>query len=132
MKKNKIEVLNQSAQSKREKTFIKVKTVLKLMQEKEIPINFASVAKLAQVSKTWLYQEPMICAEIKRARNKRDIIQRTLDYQSAIEKRDHEIMQLKTKNKEYQEHIKQLQQQLEIVHGELYKLKHQFKMKVVK
>jgi hypothetical protein len=99
MKKNKIEVLNQSAQSKRDKTFIKVKTVLKVMQDKELPINFASVAKLAQVSKTWLYQEPMICAEIKRARNKDDIIRRTLDYQSAIAKRDHEIIQLKIKNK---------------------------------
>jgi uncharacterized coiled-coil DUF342 family protein len=132
MKKNKIEVLNHSAQSKREKTFIKVKTVLKIMQEKALPINFASVAKLAQVSKTWLYQEPMICAEIKRARNKDDIIRRTLDYQSSIEKKDNEIVQLKAKNKENQEKIKQLQQQLEILHGELYKLKHQFKMKLVK
>jgi uncharacterized coiled-coil DUF342 family protein len=132
MKKNKIEVLNQSAQSKREKTFIKVKTVLKVMHDKELPINFASVAKLAQVSKTWLYQEPMICAEIKRARNKGDVIQRTLNYQSVIEKKDHEIMQLKTKNKEFQEHIKQLQQQLEIVHGELYKLKHQYKLRAIK
>lgn len=69
------------------------------MQDKKLPINFASVAKLAQVSKTWLYQEPMICAEIKRAHNKDDIIQRTLEHQSAIEKMDHEIIQLKTKNR---------------------------------
>ena len=133
MKKDKIQILNQAAQTKREETFIKVKTVLKIMKEKGLPINFASVAKLAQVSKTWLYQEPMICAEIKKARNaKDDIIRRTIDYQSTIEKKDQEIVQLKTSNKALREEIKQLKQQLEIVYGELYKLNHKFKIKLIK
>jgi|SRR5579872_363123 len=132
MKKDKIQILNESAQNKREKTFIKVKAVLKIMHDKNIPINFESVAKLAQVSKTWLYQEPLICTEIKKSRNKNDIIQRTVDYKFASEKKDNEIILLKSKNKALMDKIKQLEKKLEIIHGELYKLKHQFKPTLVK
>lgn len=129
--KNKLDVLNQSAQSKREKTFIKVKSVLKVMKDKSLPINFESVAKLAQVSKTWLYKEPLISTEIRKVRAKGGIIQRTLDYRSVIEKKEEELAKLKIKNKAMQEEIKHLKEQLEIVHGELFKLKSQYKIKVI-
>lgn len=132
MNKNNITALITAAKTKREQTFIKVKAVLQVMQAKSLIINFESVAKLAHVSKTWLYKEPLIAAEIKQARKKEGIINRSLNYQSLIEKQAHEIITLKEKNKLLQDQVRQLQAQLENVYGELYKIKNQHKLTVIK
>jgi hypothetical protein len=128
----KINALNNAAETKSHKTFIKVKAVLQVMQAKALPINFESVAKLASVSKTWLYKEPLIAVEIKKARVKEGPLSRLLDYQSILEKREIEMMELKTKNKLLKNQVKQLQDQLEVVYGELYNAKNQGKFKVIK
>lgn len=132
MNEEKIKALNKAAKTKRDKTFIKVKAVLQVMQAKSLPINFESVAKLASVSKTWLYKEPLIASEIKRARKKEDTISHLLDYQDQLEKKNELIAILKLKNENLQNQVKQLQEQLEMVHGELYRLKHQSTLRVIK
>ena len=117
---NQILALKKASQAKRDDTQLKVTTVLRVMKEKNIPINFKSVAKLAGVSKTWLYDQPEIKNEIEMLRVKKGKIQRVIDLQSTVEQKDNEILALKTKNKALQETIKKLRQQLEIVYGELY------------
>jgi len=117
---NQILALKKASQAKRDDTQLKVTTVLRVMKEKNIPINFKSVAKLAGVSKTWLYDQPEIKNEIEMLRVKKGTIQRVIDLKSIVEQKDNEILALKTKNKTLQETIKKLRQQLEIVYGELY------------
>jgi len=117
---NQILALKKAAQDKHDDTQLKVTTVLRVMKEKNIPINFKSVAKLAGVSKTWLYDQPEIKNEIEMLRVKKGKIHRVIDLKSTIEQKDSEILVLKTKNKSLQETIKKLRQQLEIVYGELY------------
>lgn len=117
---NKILALKKAAQDKRDDTQLKVTTVLRVMKEKNLPINFKSVAKLAGVSKTWLYDQPEIKNQIEILRVKKGKIQRVMDLKSTVEQKDNEILALKTKNKSLQETVKKLRQQLEIVYGELY------------
>lgn len=131
MNKNKINALHQATKTKRDETFIRVKIVLQVMQAQSLSINFEAVAKLAQVSKTWLYKEELISAEIKRARNKDGKIRKTLDYQSIIQKMDTEIITLKDKNKALLDELKKVKTLLEIAHGELYKLKNMPKIRLI-
>lgn len=58
---NQILALKKAAQDKKEDTQLKVTTVLHVMKEKNIPINFESVAKL----KTWLYCQPELKNQIE-------------------------------------------------------------------
>lgn len=131
MIKNKIDVLHQATKIKRDETFMRVKAVLQVMKAQTLPINFESVAKLAQVSKTWLYKEDLISAEIKRSRSIEGKIHKTLNYQSIIKKMDVEMKELKEKNKSLEVQLKQMRHLLEIAHGELYKLKHTPKMQLI-
>ncbi len=117
----KIQALKKASEDKHHHTLLKVTAVLKVMKEKDLPINFESVAKLAGVSKTWLYAQPEIKNEISQYRDKKGKIERVIDQQSAIDKSEKEIIVLKEKNKLLKETIKKLRQQLEIVYGELYK-----------
>lgn len=117
---NQILALKKAAQDKKEDTQLKVTTVLRVMKEKNLPINFESVAKLSGVSKTWLYHQPKFKNEIEVMRVKKGKIQRAIDLKSTVEQKNNEILSLKTKNKTLEETIKKLRQQLEIVYGELY------------
>lgn len=119
----KIQALKKAAKDKRENTILKVTTTLRIMKEKNLPINFESVAKLAGVSKTWLYKQKALNAEISDVRNKTGKIKRIIDLQSINKKKDAEIMLLKDKNKALKIKIKELRHQLEAIYDELYKLK---------
>lgn len=118
-----IQALKKASQDKRVNTQLKVTTVLRVMKEKNLPINFESVAKLAGVSKTWLYRQAELSEEISSSRNKTSKIKRVIDLQSINEKKNAEITTLKNKNKLLKLTIKKLRHQMEVVYGELYKLK---------
>lgn len=122
-----IQALKKSSQDKRKNTLLKVTTVLRIMREKNLPINFESVAKLAGVSKTWLYRQIELNKEITCARNRVGRIQRVVDMQSILFRKDGNIIKLKEKNNRLKDTIKKLRHQLEIVYGELYKLKQDVK-----
>lgn len=120
----KVLALKKASQDKRSNTLLKVTTVLRVMKEKNLPINFESVAKLAGVSKTWLYQQKELSEEISCARNKTGKIHRVIDLQSSVSKKDNEIIKLKEKNSKLKHTIRKLRNQLEVVYGELYKIRH--------
>jgi len=52
---NQIQALQMAAQTKRQQALNKVKKALVDMEENALPINIGTVAKLAGVSRTWLY-----------------------------------------------------------------------------
>jgi hypothetical protein len=121
----KIDALNKASADKHMQTLTKVHTTLSIMRQKRLPINFESVAKLAGVSKTWLYQTTLIRDEITKARQRGGIMHRLIDLQAVLTKKEKEITSLKSKNKLLQQKVEQLTQQLETVYGELYKVKQQ-------
>jgi predicted RNase H-like nuclease (RuvC/YqgF family) len=92
------------------------------MQENNLPINIGTVAKLAGVSRTWIYNNPDLKKKIDRCRHKDDKIQRIVDLQQSVETRDRKIAHLKHRNQQQKAIIKKLRRQLEIVYGKLYTL----------
>jgi dynactin complex subunit len=120
-----IQALKTASQRKRQNTLDKVNDTLQKMRDNNLPINFGSVAKLSGVSKTWLYNQAELKSQINSTRGKTGKIQRVIDQQSLVERKEAEIIALKNKNNKLKETIKKLRHQLEIIYGELYKLKHQ-------
>lgn len=119
----KILALKIASQSKVKDTRLKVETILRVMKEKNIPINFESVAKLSGISKTWLYRQTDLRDEINLLRKKSGKIQRVIDLKNTNEKKDIQIMELKNKNVSLKTEIKKLRHQIEVIYGELYVLK---------
>ena len=118
-----IQALKNASQVKRQNTIHKVNDALQQMKNNNLPINFGSVAKLSGVSKTWLYKHEQLKEQIDRARNRDDKIKSVIDQLSLVEKQNAEIDTLKNRNNKLKEIIKKLRRQLEVVYGELYKLK---------
>lgn len=118
----KVEALKKAAADKRNAVLQRVLIALQTMQEKELPINFESLANYAHVSKVWLYSQPEISAQIKALRNKSGIIKKMANIHKQLQKKDQEITVLNRKIKGLEKTILKLRQQLETVYGELYKL----------
>lgn len=118
-----IEALKKAAQSKRSNTLLKVTTVINIMKEKNLPINFGSVSKLSGVSKTWLYKQPELKLEISQIRVRSGTIERVIDQRKSIGKMESTLLSLKARNKKLREIIKKLRRQVEVVYGELYSIK---------
>jgi hypothetical protein len=98
----------------------KVKNTLQEMLENNLPINIGSVAKIAGVSRTWIYNNPTLKNKIERSRLKEDKIHRIIELQRSIETRDKKIARLKHRNQQQKAIIKKLRQLLEVIYGKLY------------
>lgn len=121
-----IMVLKKASKEKSKKTFLKVKESLGIMKTKNIPINFESVAKFAGISKTWLYNHAKFKDEIERARIKTGKLKRLIiNSEDLLKNKTNKIAKLKKEYKTLKDKNKTLSRELEIVHGELYKLRHE-------
>ncbi|MFT4058015.1 MAG: DUF6262 family protein [Legionella sp.] len=60
-----IDALKTAAQNKSSETFKRFLEALEIMQKDNIPINVESVAKFANVSKRWIYNNPDLLEQIK-------------------------------------------------------------------
>ncbi len=117
-----IQALARASKAKRAATLVKVNDAMKYMREHDLSINFNSVAEVAGVSKTWLYQHPTIRAKIEKQRkNKNSISYEMLN--NKYTKSVSENTKIKRKNTLLQNQVQSLKQQLEAVYGELYKTK---------
>ena len=116
--------LIQAAENKSLKTLAKVTEVIEHMQRQDLPINYNSVAKLAGVSKTWLYNRAEVSEQIKtlRTANTSKVLQHDV-LQNKYEKIKLENEALLSKNVRLRDQVRSLKKQLEIVYGELYKAK---------
>lgn len=120
---NQVLALKQASKAKRNNTLLKVETTLQLMKDNNLSINFESLAKLAGVSKTWIYQQDDLRNEIYKLRNKKGKIERVIDLRSTLSRKDELIKKLKYQNNQLKITMKKLRTQLETVYGELYKIK---------
>lgn len=100
----------------------RVTDAIKVMQEKNIPINFQSVAKYSAASKTCLYREAKIKAKINSLRSKDGVIKRTTNLHTKIQKKDIKITTLINKIKILEKKILDMKNQLEVAYGEIYRL----------
>lgn len=120
---NKILALQKASQAKREGTLDKVRTTIQKMKDENLPINLGAVAKLAGISRTWLYKNDDLKSEIASLRQDSSKIKRVIDMRALVETRDKKIASLKEKNLTLKAVVKKLRRQLEFVYGELYKAK---------
>ena len=118
---NRVAALKIASQTKRELTLARAKEALHVMGQSNLPINFESVAKMAGVSKVWLYQQKELSNCIKSYRDKSSIIKRNQDTKALLEQRENEILELMKKLRAKDETIKKLKEQLEKADGEIYK-----------
>ena len=115
-----INALKTAAKNKRLAAQQRIEKAFEEMEKTNIPITFQSVAKHAQVSKTILYADAEISEKIKKCRDKGSILQRMLDQQTQLNKKDHTISNLKKRVEYLNSEVKRLKYQIEITYGELY------------
>ncbi len=119
-----IEGLRRSAQIKAEETKQRAEEAITLLLKERRPINFTTVAETAQISTAWLYAHEEIKLRIIHLRSQQAPSARvkipTREQASGASK-DAMIAALKTRVREQADKIRELQQQLEVAYGSLYK-----------
>lgn len=118
----KIQALKNASLSKHDEMLQRAINAIKLMQEKNIPINFEAVEKYSGVSKTCLYRNAKIKAQINKLRAKDGIIKKSVDLHALIQKKDTKITKLEKKIKSLQKKNAEIKNQLEAAYGEIYRL----------
>lgn len=115
------EFLKSLAKNKKKETYKRVVSVFTDMKKNGIPITFQSVARIANVSKTWLYNNESIALQIRNYRDKSESIKKALDINTVIKNKDEEIATLNSKVSSMVCEIKALKIQLESVYAEIYR-----------
>ena len=117
-----IQALTRATKAKKAVTLDKANTTISYMQDNNLAINFNSVAEVAGISKTWLYQHPRIRAKIEKLR----VGENNISYEALHNKYTSVVAEnsrIKKKNERLENQVHSLKQQLEVIYGELYKLK---------
>lgn len=115
-----IDALKNAAKRKRERTLQHVNEALLEMEKNGLPITFSSVAKVAGVSRMWLYNESKICTLISGQKDKSNLIEKALNQKKSIVGKNKEIETLTRRIDAMKEEIRTLKLQLEAAYGELY------------
>lgn len=68
---DRIQALRQAAQARHEQTLHRAETALSNLARRSQPITVRGVADAAHVSRSWIYQQPRLLAEISRLRQPR-------------------------------------------------------------
>lgn len=115
-----IDALKTAAQNKSSETFKRFLEALDIMQKDDIPINVESVAKFANVSKRWIYNNPDLVEQIKNIKkeNKNNRLMR--DQAIKLSAKEREIQVLAKQIKLLRQQNEELKQQLEIAYAALY------------
>jgi hypothetical protein len=119
-----IEGLRSSAQIKAEQTRRRAEEAITLLLRERRPINFTTVAQTAQISTAWLYAHEEIKMRIIHLRSQQAPSARVKippKEQASTASKDAMIAALKTRVREQADKIRELQQQLEVAYGSLYK-----------
>lgn len=115
-----IDALKTAAQNKSSETFKRFLEALEIMQKDDIPINVESVAKFANVSKRWIYNNPDLLEQIKNIKkeNKNNRLMR--DQAVKLSTKEREIGVLNKQIKLLRQQNEELKQQLEVAYAALY------------
>lgn len=118
------QMATEQAKSKKNITFDRAKQALEEMKQQRLVINFNSLATYANISKAWLYRDPIIRTEVENLRNEMPIKQRSANLTKLIAKRDKEIAKLRREVDELEQINQKLRRQLEVVYGKLHEKQH--------
>ncbi len=124
IKKEQINALKKAGIKKRDDAINRVHIALKKMQSDNIPINFQSVAKFANVAKSWLYNHTEIATEIKMLRGQSEKIRRLTNYPAQLEKKNNMLSKLEKRIDQVTLENTELKKQLAVLYGKLYKKNH--------
>jgi hypothetical protein len=119
-----IEGLRSSAQIKAAQTKQRAEEAITLLLKERRPINFKTVAQTAQISTAWLYAHEEIKMRIIHLRSQQAPSARVkipLREQASTASKDAMIAALQKRVREQADKIRELQQQLEVAYGSLYK-----------
>lgn len=106
---------------KSSETFKRFIEALEIMQKDDIPINVESVAKFANVSKRWIYNNPDLLEQIKNIKKENKNNRLMTDQAIQLRSKDREIEILTKQNILLRTKIDELRQQLEVAYVSLYK-----------
>jgi len=119
-----IEGLRSSAQIKAEQTKQRAEEAIAFLLKERRPINFKTVAQTAQISTAWLYAHEEIKMRIFHLRSKpapSAQVKIPPREQASTASKDAMIAALQKRVREQADKIRELQQQLEVAYGSLYK-----------
>src|SRR5215467_11756557 len=119
-----IEGLRSNARIKAEQTRRRAEEAITLLLRERRQINFKSVAETAQISTAWLYANEEIKMRIMRLRSQQAPSARVKippREQASTASKDAMIAALQKRVREQADKIRELQQQLEVAYGSLYK-----------
>ncbi len=119
-----IEGLRSSARIKAEQTKQRAEEAITLLLRERRPINFTTVAQTAQISTAWLYAHEEIKMRIIHLRSQQAPsaqVKIPPREQASSASKDAMIAALKIRVREQADKIRELQQQLEVAYGSLYK-----------
>jgi len=119
-----IEGLRSSAQIKSAQTKQRAEEAITLLLKERRPINFKTVAQTAQISTAWLYAQEEIKMRIIHLRSQQAPaaqIKIPPREQASTASKDAMIAALQKRVREQADKIRELQQQLEVAYGSLYK-----------
>lgn len=110
-----------AAKNRRESTMKRVHVAIQSLGAEKKVINFNSVAKAANVGKTWLYKEADIKEKILRYRGKNTEIKISTQSAFSADSKDALLKMLKERIKQIEAENRDLKKQIEILYGELMK-----------
>jgi hypothetical protein len=113
---NQVKALKDAARKKRSTTLERILVALKVMEEQQMPINFESVANFAKVSKTTLYADSTVRAQINMARDSSKRNHYMQKQAIKIKAKDKEIAILNKQIKNLRQLIDDLKKQLEVAY----------------
>jgi hypothetical protein len=119
-----IEGLRKAARQKAEMTRRRAEEAIALLLKQQRPVNFKTVAQTAQISTAWLYANEEIKQRILHLRSQQPPsaqVKIPVREQASSASKDAVMAALKTRVREQAEKIKQLERQLEVAYGLLYK-----------
>ena len=119
-----IEGLRSNARVKAEQTRQRAEEAITLLLKERRPINFTTVAQTAQISTAWLYAHEEIKMRIIHLRSKpapSAQVKIPSREQASTASKDAMIAALQKRVREQADKIRELQQQLEVAYGSLYK-----------
>jgi hypothetical protein len=113
------EGLASAARNRRQSTIKRVNTAIQNLAAEKKTINFNSVAKAANVGKTWLYKEIEVKEKILSYRDNKAEVKTSKTLSSSNDSKDALLKMLKERVKKVESENNELKKQIEVLYGQL-------------
>jgi Family of unknown function (DUF6262) len=117
-----IEGLRKSAERRHQQAMQRTEEGIRRLLQEGRPVNFNTVAQIANVSTAWLYQQAEVRSRVEHLREQNTSRAATKPKTSASDaSKDAMLAALRQRVKQVEAENRELKQQLEVVYGQLYK-----------